>query len=369
MNTVSKTIYLVLLCGVFIVTTGLLGFDCNNSGKEEGVFFRSQDGGKSYSLQSAMADPENKQDISRIDILDIAVDPAEPKNVYLGTRGKSLYRSSNHGETWTKLKDESNNMTEEANIYDIAISSQDPKVMYAAIFQDGRGRLHKSTTRGQSWQETYIVTDENYAVFSVALDPTNSDIVYIGTAQGGLLKSVDGGESWKVLKWVAEGILTTSSVINKIVVDPSNPTTVYASTDGDGIFKTIDAGESWSQLAEGFKGYTDIDEVTDFTIDPNNTAILYSASTRGVIKSADGGTTWSRLEIVVPEAAETVKDITVDPKNSNILYYGAGSVIYKSADGGSTWKVTDLPSSKKIRVIDVDPTDSTNIYVGTHKKD
>jgi photosystem II stability/assembly factor-like uncharacterized protein len=367
MNSIFKFLSIGLLSLTFIATTGQLT-NCQKSSKENISFFKSKNEGLNYEAKISLSDTQSKKDISSLDILTIAVDPKDHQKIYLGTRGDGIYRSYDKGETWNKISDENKALLDDANVYEIKINPEDPKIMYAAIFQNGQGRLHKSTDRGQSWQEVYIVADRDFAVFTVEINPQNTQNIYLGTAQGGILKSIDAGESWEVQKWLSNLLITP--VIKKIVINPQNPNLLYAATESDGVLKTDNGGATWTQIEfqDNIGKKSGAEQVTDLNIDPLNPSVLYASSQYGVIKSVDHGLNWTKLEVAVPEKAQAVRTFIVSPFNSNILYYGAGSVIYKSTDGGVRWKIIDLPSSKFVERITIDPQDPQFVYVGMHKK-
>jgi photosystem II stability/assembly factor-like uncharacterized protein len=66
----------------------------------------------------------------------------------------------------------------------------------------------------------------------------------------------------------------------------------------------------------------------------------------------------------MPAGSATISALAQDPQNSAIIYYGAGSVIYRTANSGQTWTTQQLPSSKLINLIKIDPKSSNIIYIG-----
>ncbi len=194
----------------------------------------------------------------------------------------------------------------------------------------------------------------------VASDPR---IIYVATAAGGILKSVNGGTSWTPI-FDKEAV----SSVGDIAISPSNPSIVWAGTGesnnrqssswGNGIYKSMDAGKTWKYM--GLAGTKAIARVV---VNPTNPDIVYVAATgnlwaasseRGVYRTTDGGKTW---QLVLKVDADTgATDIALDSESPNILYAamyqrrrtvfgfngsGAGSALYKTNDGGETWtKIT-----------------------------
>ncbi len=189
-------------------------------------------------------------------------------------------------------------------------------------------------------------------VTSVVVDPRNNGVVYLGGAQGGVWKSVDGGANWTPLT-----DNQPSLAIGALALDPSDPNTIYAGTGeenfyydtmyGAGILKSSNAGATWTQLPTGpfvARNFTPPARIGQIAIHPSNGKILLAAVDRfnratdaGVYRSADGGVTWT----LVLRGAEAT-DVTFDPHDGGIAYAGlaftAGAAgIYKSTDAGVTW--------------------------------
>ncbi|MCC6815476.1 MAG: hypothetical protein IT267_03570 [Saprospiraceae bacterium] len=197
-------------------------------------------------------------------------------------------------------------------------------------------------------------------VTSIAIHPTNVNILYAGYSIGGLFKSINGGTSWEPL---FDQELTNS--IGAIAIDPKNPEIVYVGTGdpdingnsfiGNGIYKSINGGRSWTNI-----GLTEVRIINEIIIDPFDSKIIYVGAMgnpfeaslhRGVYKTEDGGISWTKSLFVGDNAGIT--DLEIDPMNSNIIYavsfqrirtpsvniaQGPLSKIFKSVDGGNIWK-------------------------------
>ncbi len=189
---------------------------------------------------------------------------------------------------------------------------------------------------------------------------SDSRIIYAATAAGGILKSVNGGTSWSVIfdKEEVPGV-------GDIAIDPSNSSIIWAgsgesnnrqsSSWGNGIYKSLDAGKTWKMM-----GLAETHHIARVVVNPTNSDVVYVAATgklwssspeRGVYKTTDGGKTWQQVLKVNDDTGAT--DIAIDTESPNILYAamyqrrrtvfgfngsGEGSAIYKSNDGGETWK-------------------------------
>jgi photosystem II stability/assembly factor-like uncharacterized protein len=188
-------------------------------------------------------------------------------------------------------------------------------------------------------------------------DPTT---YYFGATGGGVWKSVDGATTWHPI-FDHEG----TSAIGSLAVAPSNPNIVYVGTGeacirgnishGDGIYKTLDGGKSWKNV-----GLRDSRAIGKLIVNPTNPDIVFVAALghqygpnpeRGIFRTTDGGKTWDK--VLYKDDHTGGIDVTFDPHNSNILFAslwqaqrtpwgmtsgGPGSGLYRSTDGGTTWK-------------------------------
>ena len=198
-------------------------------------------------------------------------------------------------------------------------------------------------------------------VVAVSGDPVNKMVFYFGACAGGIWKTEDGGVFWRC---VSDGYMGTSAV-GSIAVAPSDPNVIYAGTGetairldvsyGDGMYKSTDAGRSWKHI--GLKNSKFIGRIC---IHPQNPDLVYVAvlgdifgpnSERGVYRSKDGGATWERI-LYRSDVAGTI-DLTMDPNNPRLLFAsmweakrnfwnvssgGPGSGLFRSTDGGDTWE-------------------------------
>ncbi|MCC6888619.1 MAG: FG-GAP repeat protein, partial [Hyphomicrobiales bacterium] len=180
---------------------------------------------------------------------------------------------------------------------------------------------------------------------SIAIQPSNPSVIYIGAATGGVWKTTNGGASWTALTDTQ-----CSTAMGSVAIDPSNFQTIYAGTGeanfsadsyyGCGVLKSTDGGATWTQLGAGiFDTATGGATISKVLINPSAAQTVFVASSFGLYRSTNGGTSFSQVLSQTP-----VTDLVMDPTNSNILYAGVGNVfgnagngVYKSTDGGTTW--------------------------------
>ena len=201
----------------------------------------------------------------------------------------------------------------------------------------------------------------------IAFHPTNQDIFYAGSPSGGLWKTSNGG-----LSWTTSTDKLLSIGVSDIAVNPSEPDIIYIATgDGDagdtysvGILKSIDGGETWNStkvtLDQSAMVYN-----RRIIINPNNPDILLATSNIGIYRTADGFASFSLVK------TGNFKDIEFKPGDPSIVYatsYSANgnAKIYRSTDGGLTFNETNngLSTSGKVNRIElaVSPANPNYIY-------
>jgi len=196
-------------------------------------------------------------------------------------------------------------------------------------------------------------------VTSIDVVRHNRNIIYAGTASGGLWKSVSGGVSWEPL-FDKEEVAS----IGVVTIDPSNASTIWVGTGegnprnslngGYGVYRSRDAGQTWQHM--GLKETKNIHRLIVHPDDPNTVWVGAIGSPwadheeRGVFKTTDGGMTWGKVLYDGPGVG--ISDLVIDPENPNKLiagmwehrrepwFFNSGgpaSGIYISHDGGETW--------------------------------
>ena len=182
---------------------------------------------------------------------------------------------------------------------------------------------------------------------------------YAATASGGVWKSADGGLTWKP---VFDDQPTSS--VGSVAVAPSDPNVVYVGTGeanirgnvspGAGLFKSEDAGKTWKHV------WKSVGQIGTVAVHPRNADVAFAAvlghafgpnSERGVYRTTDGGKTWQR--VLYKNEYAGCSDVAIDPNNPRVIFAGfwearrrpwelvsggPGSDLYVSRDGGETWK-------------------------------
>lgn len=195
-----------------------------------------------------------------------------------------------------------------------------------------------------------------------AFHPTDKNIIWAGSPAGGLWKTTDAGVNWTTSTDNLD-VLGSSD----LAIDPVNPLIMYLATgDADGknarsvgVLKSIDGGNSWN--ATGFKPALDANiYIYRVIINPQNTNIVLAATTAGIQRTTDGGASW----ILVDNALSN--DLEFKPGDPNTVYSG-GKSFKLSLDGGVTWNnISSVTSTGLQRVsVAVTKADPSIVYVIT----
>src|SRR5438093_2981814 len=193
-------------------------------------------------------------------------------------------------------------------------------------------------------------------VTTVAIDPTNSNTIYAGAAQGGVWKTVNGGADWTPLTDAQ-----CSLAMGALAVDPITPNIGYAGTGemnfssesyyGCGVLRSTDGGVTWTQLGGAvFDTPTGGAHISKIVVDPAtagsaSSSTVFAATSFGLYKSVNSGGAWSRL------LSASVTDVLQNPSNGSVLLAAVGcsytscnpaslaNGVYKSVNGGATWSL------------------------------
>jgi photosystem II stability/assembly factor-like uncharacterized protein len=255
------------------------------------------------------------------------------------------------------------------------------------------GGVWKSTDGALTWTSVFD-KEGTSAIGSLAVSPSDPNIVYVGTGEAclrgnishgdGVYKTLDGGKTWKNTG------LRDSRAIGKVIVNPTNPAIAFVAALGHpfgpnperGIFRTLDGGKTWEKVLYKDDNTGGI----DVAFDPHNANILFAALWEvrrtpwslssggpgsGIYRSSDGGSTWKRLEDKgLPKGPYGRVGVSVAANSERVyaLIQASEGGLYRSDDGGETWQLVNGSHSLIQRPwyymhIIADPQDSETVYV------
>ncbi len=292
-------------------------------------------------------------------ITDVEALPHRPATIYLGTASGGVFKSVNHGTTWTPLFDDEATLS----IGDIAISSSHPDHIWVGTGEAnnrnsspwGRG-VYRSTDGGQTWTLTGL--EETRHIGRVLIHPTNPNIVYVAAVghlfgpneERGVYKTTDGGQSWEKVLYIDED---TGAV--DLFMDPTDPDLLYAAMyqrrrrafgfigggPGSGLYKTTDGGRGWVELKDGLpEGTKGAIGLHVSASSPNVIMATVEADSGGIFRSEDRGESWSKMNDLNPRPMY-YSYLRIDPNDDQHVFV-LGTYVNESWDGGETFARLDF---------------------------
>ncbi|MCY3698562.1 MAG: glycosyl hydrolase [Gemmatimonadetes bacterium] len=304
-------------------------------------------------------------------IADLDVVEAKPQIFYLGTASGGLWKTENHGTSWTPLFDDQPT----SSIGDVTLHQANPNLVWVGTGEPqnrqsspwGNG-VYKSTDGGNTWMHMGLEATKHIA--RILIHPRNPDVVHVAAMgdlwgsnpERGVFRTTDGGESWEKVLYVDD---RTGAI--DLAMDPADPNTIFAAMyqrqrtgwgfngggPGSGLYRTVDGGDNWTELTEGLpegdKGRIGIDI---YRQDGNLVYALVEADPRrpgqgfggggggprqgGLFRSTDRGETWEKVSDTNPRPMY-YSQVRIDPSNPDRIYV-LGTQLSISDDGGRTFR-------------------------------
>src|SRR6266446_4812612 len=294
-------------------------------------------------------------------------------------------------------------------VSDIAIDPRNPFIFYVGL---GHGGIFKTNDNGVTFQPVFD-KQPVLSIGAVAVAPSNSDVVWVGTGEAndryssawgdGVHRSTDGGETWQNVG------LKESRTIARVVVDPKKPEVAYVAAMGNlwedggerGLFKTTDAGKTWKLILHASSPHDAHTGCGDVVLDPANAQTVYAAlyarqrtpwsfasgpsatggeDVGGIFKSTDGGGTWKKLGGGLPGQTGRI-GLAVSASDPKVVMAvvqsyegGIGALddlrsksggVFRSENGGETWTRMSAmdPRPFYFSQIRIDPANNQRVYL------
>ncbi|NOT36225.1 MAG: glycosyl hydrolase [Saprospiraceae bacterium] len=254
---------------------------------------------KSYSIQPQKT--KNDEKLRWNWNTPIVTGVANKKNLYMASQ--YLFKSTDQGRNWTRISPD--------------LTTNDPEKQK----QEESGGISADNTSAEN----------HCTIFTLAESPFDEKIIYVGTDDGNLQITTDGGKNWKnVSKEIASTGVASQGWISSIHLSNHDINTVFATLDnhmyGDHntyVVKSSDGGKSWARInSKDFTGFAH--KIVQDRLNPN---LLFLGTEMGFFISLDGGENWFRMKNGFPEYA-LVRDIRLH-KSKNALVIGThGRGIY-----------------------------------------
>ncbi len=322
------------------------------TGTNDGQLFRSNDDGitwkrlkpglnaHGFSIKTILFDRE-KAGI-------IYVGCNQIKDAVDDATGGALFVSENNGESWREIAP-----LRGRSIRGMVQSSIDPSVLLIA----SRDGIYRTKDRGQNWERITPESDPELKAFhSVAVDPRDVNIIYVGTSHLPW-KTLDGGLTWKLAGNKESGLIDDSDIFS-IRISEENPETVLLSACS-GIYRTLNAGEKWTKI-QGMP----FESRRTHTIyrHPSRPEVIFAGTTEGLWRTIDDGQNWA----AVTSRRQVINAVSVNPEQPDRVYIGTeNDGIQVSIDGGENFEPSNLGFvNRHVRVVTHDRTERGRVYAG-----
>jgi photosystem II stability/assembly factor-like uncharacterized protein len=299
----------------------------------------------------------------------IAVAPSDPNVVYVGmgehairgvmtSHGDGVYRSDDGGDTWTHL-----GLPRSRHISRIRVHPRDADLVYVAVQGAAHGAtaergVYRSRDGGETWEQVLFVS-ESAGASDLAMDPSNPRILYAafwdhirlpwqvvsGGEGSGLWKSTDGGDSWRPMN---NGLpeLMGKTAVDVSAADPSRLYAMIEADPGGGLYVSENGGRSWELGTDDWALRARPWYYTEVYADPTDENTVYVLSAP-MMRSVDGGRTFERVR--TPHGDQ--HDLWINPEDGDVMINANDGGANVSFNGGETWSTqTNQPTVQFYRV-------------------
>jgi photosystem II stability/assembly factor-like uncharacterized protein len=348
-------------------------------GSAGGGVWRSRDGGTTF----RPVFDEHAQSIGAV-----AIDPGNPKTVWVGTGeswtrnsvgvGDGIYRSTDGGDHWERL-----GLEHSERIARIQVHPKDGNTVYACVtghlWDDSEERgVYKTTDGGKTWKRILYV-DPGTGCSDLAMDPQEPRILYAGMWQfrrypwafrsggpgSGLFKSTDGGETWKPL---VQGLPAGQKGRIAVAVAPSRPAVVYALVESrnTALYRSDDTGETWTEVNSSFNLQVRPFYFARVVVDPVDFNTVYKPGLFLTV-STDGGKTFGSPFSGNGVASGPHSDhhaLWINPKNPHQMLIGTDGGVYLSVDRAHSWRYLKALPVSQFYEVSFDMAQPYHVYGG-----
>jgi photosystem II stability/assembly factor-like uncharacterized protein len=349
-------------------------------GSASGGVWKSLNGGTTY---LPVFDRESVQSIGAV-----AIDPSNPKTVWVGTGeawvrnsvsvGDGVYKSTDNGENWTNV-----GLKDSEHIAKILVDPNDGNNVLACamghLWDDSdAGGVYKTTDGGKTWKKVLPGANGSSGCSLMAMSRQEPKTIYAamwdfrrqgwtfrsGGPGSGLFKSTDGGDHWtEINDSNAKGLPPKPWGRVAVAVAPAKPQIVYANIEaekGRGLYRSNDSGATWTKLdSSNFMVWRPF-YFGNLIVDPKDENKIFKPDLI-LLYSTDGGKSFN---VVSGGAHGDFHDVWIDPKNPSIVIAGDDGGLWRSEDGGNRWKhQMNLPVSQFYHV-STDNSDPYHVYGG-----
>lgn len=354
---------------------------------ERGSLWKTSDSGQTFEVKSQVDETTR---IEKADILSIAYHPKKPATIYVSTVDNGILKTEDGGDRWEQIP------FPPKRIYSFILDRNDPdNRMFASGVLGEWSKIFRTEDGGGNWTEVYTEPGQKTFISALSQHFRDMNVIFAGTSAGTVVKSTDGGNTWKNIGNKLDG------AVADIAFDAQKPLVTYLLMLGKKLYYSPDSGKNWldweeekkkevetlqdraSELSKDDKQSRadavrkqaqDLSKrnqenrmpqgIISIAVDPTRSGTIYAGTNKGLYRSTDYGKYWYELNIIESAKKFPIRSIAVDPKNSQEIVFVAGKAFYRSVNGGDTWSVTGLNVDRDASFVSYDPFDSKYLFLG-----
>ncbi|HKF50906.1 MAG TPA: hypothetical protein VKB26_01220 [Candidatus Acidoferrales bacterium] len=287
------------------------------------------------------------------DVFALAMDSHDPQTLYLGCADGHIFGSHDAGDHWQLLGRAGDSQT--AVVSSIVVDARDSKQLYASTWtresHGEGGGVFRSSDGGVHWASAGL---EGHAVRALAQAPSDPHELVAGALDGVFLSS-DSGVTWRRISPANDAELQN---VDSIAIDPTDTKIIYAGTFHLP-WKTVDAGAHWASIHSGM---IDDSDVFSVVVDRQHPERVFASACSGIYRSDNGGALWMKIQ-GIPFSARRTHIVLQDPAHPEVVYAGTTEGLWKTSDGGSNWALM-TPANWVINSMAIDPR-TDRVIIGT----
>jgi photosystem II stability/assembly factor-like uncharacterized protein len=341
------------LAGLIIVVMVLGGASCGlriKTATPNGGVYRTTDAGKTWQQVVYVGQVKDKAvTIANLDIKQLYVSPLDNKLIYAVAGREGVYESTDAGANWHRFF---NTLVVE----DMVLNPQTRDIMYLAA----ENRILRTTNGGKDWQGVYLESTSDVIITTLAIDKVNPKVLYAGTSNGSLLKSIDSGNSWQQVHF-----FKFKQRLTKVAVQSEDGRIIYVAQPAGNLWRTADGGQNWIEVSQALRDKLKVASgaYRALALIPGVKDALLYATQYGMFRSVDGGQNWTEVKLVTPPNSVAIASLVINPARNQDIFYVAPAAFYRSTDGGASWETLPLPADRKPSSLVISGSDAKTLYL------
>ncbi|MQF68803.1 hypothetical protein FIM12_00495 [SAR202 cluster bacterium AD-804-J14_MRT_500m] len=291
------------------------------------------------------------------------------KAVFVGAEQHGLYRLKDGTENWQYIH---NGLPDNPSVQSLAVHPTEPNVIYVGTHNGP----YRSQDTGDTWERLGF-PGSGISVWSFLFYPGDTNKMLLGTAPAGVYKSEDGGDNWKRTPMTPGPDTCDIGFDSRLIglaVDPWEQQTIYAAVEVGGVRRSHDGGESWESINKGLAPNEDTLDLHGVQSPPGQKDMVVISTRQGLFSSNDKGNNWDFIDISDVSPIGYTRNLVLDPNDINTLYVSLGKAarshhggLIRSKDLGQTWcRIDDgIAATSTMMSLTINQQSPENIYCAT----